>query len=40
MKKKDEPEDKTLALFQRLVGPEFEVCASEEFEIDPKRQMW
>ena len=35
-KKKDEPEDKTLALFQRLVGPEFEVRASEEFEIDPK----
>ena len=36
MKKKDEPEDKTLALFQRLVGPEFEVRALEEFEIDPK----
>ena len=36
MKKKDEPEDKTLALFQRLVGPEFEVRTSEEFEIDPK----
>ena len=36
MKKKDEPEDKTLALFQRLVGPEFEVRASEEFEDDPK----
>ena len=35
-KKKDEPEDKTLALFQRLVGPEFEVRASEEFEDDPK----
>ena len=35
-KKKDEPEDKTLALFQRLVRPEFEVRASEEFEIDPK----
>ena len=35
-KKKDEPEDKTLALFQRLVGPEFEVRASEEFDIDPK----
>ena len=35
-KKKDEPEDKTLALFQRLVGPDFKVRASEEFEIDPK----
>ena len=35
-KKKDEPEDKTLALFQKLVGPEFEVRASEEFDIDPK----
>ena len=35
-KKKDEPEDETLALFQRIVGPEFEVRASEEFEDDPK----
>ena len=29
-------EDETLALFQRIVGPEFEVRASEEFEDDPK----
>ena len=34
--KKDEPEVETLALFQRIVGPEFEVRASEEFEVDPK----
>ena len=35
-KKKDDTEDETLALFQRIVGPEFEVRASEEFEDDPK----
>ena len=35
-KSKDEPEDETLALFQRIVGPDFEVRASEEFEDDPK----
>ena len=35
-KKKDEPEDETLALFQRIVGPDFEVRASEEFEDDPE----
>ena len=35
-KSKDETEDETLALFQRIVGPEFEVRASEEFEDDPK----
>ena len=35
-KKDDEPEDETLALFQRIVGPDFEVRASEEFEDDPK----
>ena len=29
-------EDETLALFQRIVGPEFEVRASQEFEDDPK----
>ena len=29
-------EDETLALFQRMVGPDFEVRASEEFEDDPK----
>ena len=34
--KKDEAEDETLALFQRIVGPEFEVRASEEYEDDPK----
>ena len=34
--KKDEPEVVTLALFQRIVGLEFEVRASEEFEVDPK----
>ena len=33
---KAEAEDETLALFQRIVGPEFEVRASEEFEDDPK----
>ena len=35
-KSKDDPEDETLALLQRIVGPEFEVHASEEFEEDPK----
>ena len=35
-KKKEDTEDETLALFQRIVGPEFEVRASEEFEDDPK----
>ena len=35
-KKKDDTEDETLALFQRIVGSEFEVRASEEFEDDPK----
>ena len=35
-KSKDETEDETLALFQRIVGLEFEVRASEEFEDDPK----
>ena len=35
-KKKDDTEDDTLALFQRIVGPEFEVRASQEFEDDPK----
>ena len=34
--KKDDTEDETLALFQRIVGPEFEVCASKEYEDDPK----
>ena len=29
-------EDDTLALFQRIVGPDFEVRASQEFEDDPK----
>ena len=29
-------EEETLALFQRIVGPDFEVRASEEFEDDPK----
>ena len=33
---KAEAEDETLALFQRIVGPEFEVRASQEFEDDPK----
>ena len=35
-KKKEDTEDETLALFQRIVGPDFEVRASEEFEDDPK----
>ena len=35
-KKTADTEDETLALFQRIVGPDFEVCASEEFEDDPK----
>ena len=35
-KKTDEPEDVTLALFQRLVGPDFEVRTSEEVDIDPR----
>ena len=34
--KDDEAEDETLALFQKIVGPDFEVRASEEFEEDPK----
>ena len=34
--KKDDTEDEMLALFQRIVGPEFEVRAAEEFEVDPK----
>ena len=34
--KKDDTEDETLALFQRIVGPEFEVRAAQEFEVDPK----
>ena len=34
--KKDDTEDDTLALFQRIVGPEFEVRAAQEFEVDPK----
>ena len=34
--KKDDTEDETLALFQRIVGPEFKVCASQEYEDDPK----
>ena len=33
---KAEAEDETLALFQRIVGPEFEVRVSQEFEDDPK----
>ena len=33
---KAEAEDETLALFQRIVGPEFEVRASREYEDDPK----
>ena len=33
---KAKAEDETLALFQRIVGPEFEVRASQEFEDDPK----
>ena len=35
-KKKEDTEDETLALFQRIVGPEFEVRASEEYKDDPK----
>ena len=35
-KKTADTEDETLALFQRIVGPDFEVRASEEFEDDPK----
>ena len=35
-KKKDDTEDETLALFQRIVGPEFEVRASQEYEDGPK----
>ena len=35
-KKTTDTEDETLALFQRIVGPDFEVRASEEFEDDPK----
>ena len=35
-KSKGDAEDETLALFQKIVGPDFEVCASEEYEEDPK----
>ena len=35
-KKTADTENETLALFQRIVGPDFEVRASEEFEDDPK----
>ena len=28
--------DETLSLFQKIVGPDFEIRASEEFEEDPK----
>ena len=35
-KKTADTEDETLKLFQRIVGPDFEVRASEEFEDDPK----
>ena len=36
MKKTADTEEETLNLFQRIVGPDFEVRASEEFEDDPK----
>ena len=35
-KSKDDREDETLTLFQKIVGPDFDVCAAEEFEEDPK----
>ena len=35
-KSKDDAEDETLVLFQKIVGPDFEVRALEEFEEDPK----
>ena len=35
-KGKDDAEDETLALFQKIVGPDFEVRASEEFEDNTK----
>ena len=35
-KRKTTRKMKMLALFQRIVGPEFEVRAAEEFEVDPK----
>ena len=35
-KKPADTEDETLALFQRIVGPDFEVRVSEEYEDDPK----
>ena len=31
--------DETLSLFQRIVGPDFEIRASEEFERGSERQM-
>ena len=34
--KDDDAEDETLALFQKIVGPDFEVRASEEFEDNTK----
>ena len=35
-KSKDDAEDETLVLFQKIVGPDFDVRAVEEFEEDPK----
>ena len=35
-KSKDDREDEALMLFQKIVGPDFDVCAAEEFEEDPK----
>ena len=35
-KSKDDAEDETLALFQKIVGPDFEVRAAEEFEDNTK----
>ena len=34
--KKDDDDDETISLFQRIVGPEFEVRASQEFEDNTK----
>ena len=35
-KSKDDREDEALTLFQKIVGPDFDVRAAEEFEEDPK----
>ena len=35
-KSKDDVEDETLVLFQKIVGPDFDVRVAEEFEEDPK----